>query len=83
MKAVKPTPTYHGDSSSDEEMKELYSKHKCNTQHASIIHTGLRGNRKIACITPLDIPRPSIDFEKQQETGKVYSYLEGMNFHRN
>lgn len=63
-------PTYHCDSSSDEEMKELYTNYRCSDKKTSIIHTRLRGSRKIACVTPID-SRPSLNFEKMQLTGKV------------
>jgi len=63
-------PTYHCDSSSDEEMKELYTNYRCSNKKTSIIHTRLRGSRKIACVTPIDSSRPSLNFEKMQLTGK-------------
>jgi len=72
---VLPVPSYHGDSSSDEEMKELYSKHKCITSKRSIIHTSMNGSRKISCINPIESARPSLNFEKMQQTGKVDSII--------
>lgn len=67
-----PLPlTYHCDSSSDEEMKELYTNYRCSNKKTSLIHTRLRGSRKIACVTPIDSSRPSLNFEKMQLTGKV------------